>query len=393
MPIEGNDELLVNRSGTTYTLEQQNLMAEIQGDDLLLVNRSGATYTATGQELIDSVIPDLEIIVTFVPNIPYIDEVITVVPNTSGGVEPDGGYTFTYQWSVSDDIDGLVNLTNLLGAVESTYTPTEDQKGKFLGCTVQTTDARGTIANATGRTGPIDYRPATDPPVINSVVLTQDAVNDKRFSNNSFTTTVDATNRPTQLAMEAQVVGALSLAIGSDLITAEDADGKAPLDLTLASDVNLGNGRLEVGDVVKTSTSYTPETSEIVSTSSGVSRADFSTNGTDTVDFFSLADSEIITFLVITQGTKGRDGCFGRNDASPRGAYGGGSSGTGAIFYRRMTKKEYIDEFGTALYTQEIGNNFNGIELKEQGLQAGSRGAAPHVVPIPVVLLVQMAWK
>ena len=92
MPLEGNDELLVNRSGTTYTLEQQNLMAEIQDNDLLLVNRSGATYTATGQELIDSVVPDLEIIVTFVPNIPYIDEVITVVPNTSGGVEPEGGY-------------------------------------------------------------------------------------------------------------------------------------------------------------------------------------------------------------------------------------------------------------------------------------------------------------
>ena len=263
MPLEGSDELLVNRSGTTYTLEQQNLMAEIQGDDLLLVNRSGATYTATGQDLIDSVVPDLEIVVTFVPNIPYIDEVITVVPNTSGGVEPDGGYTFTYQWSVSDDIDGNVNLTNILGANQNTYTPTDDQAGKFLGCTVQTTDARGTIANATGRTGPIDYKPATDPPAINSVVLTQDAVNDKRFSNNSFTTTVDSTNRPNQLAMEAQVVGALSLAIGSDAISTEDVDGKAPLNLTLASDVNLGDGRFEVGDEVKANESYTPETDTI----------------------------------------------------------------------------------------------------------------------------------
>ena len=248
MPIEGSDELLVNRSGTTYTLEQQNLMAEIQGDDLLLVNRSDTTYKVTGQELIDSVIPDLEIVVTFVPNIPYIDEVITVVPNTSGGVEPEGGYTFTYQWSVSDDIDGNVNLTNILGANSDNYTPTEDQQGKFLGCTVQTTDDRGTIANATGRTGPIDFRPATDPPVINSVVLTQDAVNDKRFATNSFTTTVNATNRPNQLAMEAEVVGALSLAVGTDFITAEDVDGKAPLDLTLASDTNLGERRVVVVD-------------------------------------------------------------------------------------------------------------------------------------------------
>ena len=37
MALQDNDELLVNRSGTTYTLEQQNLMAEIQGNDLLLV--------------------------------------------------------------------------------------------------------------------------------------------------------------------------------------------------------------------------------------------------------------------------------------------------------------------------------------------------------------------
>ena len=201
MPLEGNDELLVNRSGTTYTLEQQNLMAEIQGDDLLLVNRSGVTYTATGQELIDSVIPDLEIVVTFVPSSPFIDEQITCIPFTTGGVEPEGGYTFTYQWSISDDIEGTVNLSNLLGETSSTYTPNESQQGKFLGCTVQTTDDRGVVVNATGRSGPIDYKPATAPPFINSVVLTQDEVNDKRFASNSFTTTVNVTNRANQLAM------------------------------------------------------------------------------------------------------------------------------------------------------------------------------------------------
>ena len=82
MAFENNDELLVNRSGTTYTVNQENLMAEIQGNDLLLVNRSGTTYTATGQELIDSVIPELTLTLTFVPNIPYIDQVITAVANT-----------------------------------------------------------------------------------------------------------------------------------------------------------------------------------------------------------------------------------------------------------------------------------------------------------------------
>ena len=64
--------------------------------------------------------------------------------------------------------------------------------------------------------------------------------------------------------MEAQVVGALSLEVGTDLITTNDDDGEAPLTLTLASNnVNLGDGRFEVGDAVKASASYTPTSSLI----------------------------------------------------------------------------------------------------------------------------------
>ena len=122
MAFENTDELLVNRSGTTYTLEQQNLMAEIQDTDLLLVNRSGTTYTATGQELIDSVVPDLTLSVSFIPNVAYIEFPVTAVPNTSGGVEPSGGYSFVYQWHLSDNVGGT-NQENIIGANGSTYTP------------------------------------------------------------------------------------------------------------------------------------------------------------------------------------------------------------------------------------------------------------------------------
>ena len=265
MAFENNDELLVNRSGTTYTVNQENLMAEIQSNDLLLVNRSGTTYTATGQELIDSVVPDLTLAVSFIPNVAYVDNVVTAVGNTSGGVEPTGGYTFTYQWHLSDNVTGA-NQENIVGANTSEYTPLEAQIGLFLGCTIQTTDDRGTIANATSRLGPIAYRPPEAPPFISALELVQDQINDKRFAGNSFTTTVTATENPTSLQLEAEVVGALSLEVSTDRITAEDTDGDTPLALTLNSDLNLLDGRFEVGDQVKASASYTPTSNTIIST-------------------------------------------------------------------------------------------------------------------------------
>ena len=46
--LQETDQLLVNRSITTYQLEAQNLMAELLDDDLMLVNRGDITYKATG---------------------------------------------------------------------------------------------------------------------------------------------------------------------------------------------------------------------------------------------------------------------------------------------------------------------------------------------------------
>lgn len=357
MPIEGNDELLVNRSGTTYTLEQQNLMAEIQGDDLLLVNRSDTTYKVTGQELIDSVVPDLTLTTTFVPNIPYIDQVITAVPKPSGGVEPAGGFVYTYQWSTADDIGGT-NKATLIGENSDEYTPTEAQKGKFLGCRIQTTDDRGTTASSEVFVGPIDFKPPTQPPAITSVVLTQDQVNDKRFSSNSFTTTVTTVERATELTLEAQVVGALSLEVGTDLITANDDDGGAPLTLTLASDVNLGNGRFEVGDEVKANETYKPTSARIeeVFTSNYASAIPERPATGKTVDLF--------------------NGTYNRN--VPGVGYGGANS-QGFTFYTR----EFNDQFkGKTLSWYGYGPDSSGAEIVasykfvgENEVEIGRRGA------------------
>ena len=62
MTVNDTDKFLVNRSGSSYHLEAQNLMAELQDDDLMLVNRSGKSYKATGAEIKESLKPPAEVI-------------------------------------------------------------------------------------------------------------------------------------------------------------------------------------------------------------------------------------------------------------------------------------------------------------------------------------------
>ena len=59
--LQPTDKLLVNRSGTSYKVEQQNLMAELQDTDLMLVNRAGVSYKATGLEIKQSMGPQGEV--------------------------------------------------------------------------------------------------------------------------------------------------------------------------------------------------------------------------------------------------------------------------------------------------------------------------------------------
>ena len=59
--INSTDELLVNRSDTTYTEQQGTIMANLQDDDYLLLNREDTTYKITGKEFIESVVDPLEV--------------------------------------------------------------------------------------------------------------------------------------------------------------------------------------------------------------------------------------------------------------------------------------------------------------------------------------------
>ena len=57
MTVNDTDKFLVNRSGSSYHLEAQNLMAELQDDDLMLVNRNSKSYKVTGAEIKNSLKP------------------------------------------------------------------------------------------------------------------------------------------------------------------------------------------------------------------------------------------------------------------------------------------------------------------------------------------------
>ena len=51
MTVNNTDTFLVERSGTSYKVEAQNLMADLQDTDLMLVERSGTSYKATGADI------------------------------------------------------------------------------------------------------------------------------------------------------------------------------------------------------------------------------------------------------------------------------------------------------------------------------------------------------
>ena len=54
MTVNPTDKFLVNRSGSSYNVDQQDLMAQLEDDDLLLVNRNSKSYKITGAEFKDS---------------------------------------------------------------------------------------------------------------------------------------------------------------------------------------------------------------------------------------------------------------------------------------------------------------------------------------------------
>ena len=102
-----------------------------------------------------------------------------------------------------------------------------------------------------------------EPPVLVSNTLTQDDVNGNRFTNNSFTSTLNNTGGDaTDCLMTATVTGAVAIVAGTQPITtnAYPGTGSTEVELTLEGAANLGGGVFEVDDEVKANASYTPET-------------------------------------------------------------------------------------------------------------------------------------
>ena len=105
-----------------------------------------------------------------------------------------------------------------------------------------------------------------DPPSLISNTLTQDQVNGDRFTNNSFTSTLNNTGGDaTDCLMTATVTGALAIEAGTQPITTNNYPGTSSteVELTLAGTGNLGGGVFEVDDEVKANADYTPETDQI----------------------------------------------------------------------------------------------------------------------------------
>ena len=183
MAVNADDQFLVNRGGTTYTQEQETLMANLETDDLLLVNRGGTSYTVTGQEFIESVLDPLVVQVTLDPTIPLINNNVSAVAIAVGGKAPDGGFVYSYEWTVADDASGTNasvegNTTSLLYIGAS-------KLGKFVKCVVTTTDDIGQTAS--GDSGYAEIETVTVAPNIASVTLTEANPGDGgRFTNSEF---------------------------------------------------------------------------------------------------------------------------------------------------------------------------------------------------------------
>ena len=51
MSIQDGDKFLVARSNTSYSIDSENLVAQIEDTDLMLVTRSNVAYKVTGEEV------------------------------------------------------------------------------------------------------------------------------------------------------------------------------------------------------------------------------------------------------------------------------------------------------------------------------------------------------
>ena len=138
--VNPDDLFAVNRNDVTYSVKSEDLMTSINSTDYLAVNRDNVTYKITGEELIESVTDELTIA-------PFVSksrenglDVLTVIPNTTGGKLP---FTYTYVWKYKEN-----NVLKTIPEAPNSekYTVTSFYSQYFLGCEVTVSDNFGNTA-------------------------------------------------------------------------------------------------------------------------------------------------------------------------------------------------------------------------------------------------------
>ena len=139
MTVKDSDKFLVTRSKTSYSVETQNLMAELKDDDLMMVSRGGQAYKATGKDIKDSLKPSNKA--------PVLDSVSLVEDNP--GKDPRfTDQEFVGSASLSDD--GIPASTKTFDAyVEGKITATP-LTSEIASSTWNSNTATVVFANATG---------------------------------------------------------------------------------------------------------------------------------------------------------------------------------------------------------------------------------------------------
>ena len=167
MTVNDTDKFLVNRSSSSYYVEQKNLMATLQDTDLLLVNRSNVSYKITGAELKESVIPPVEIVQPTIiapPDGAGVGGDVTYTPKTSPIIDvgneglPASDFTNGTETAASFTADGVNNvfdgdiatrltLTTNSGAANTTrYTYAFPPTGRITGVIEVYFDVRNATA-------------------------------------------------------------------------------------------------------------------------------------------------------------------------------------------------------------------------------------------------------
>lgn len=176
-----DDLFVVNRNDVTYTVKQEDLMADIQDTDYMLINRNDVTYKISGEDVIGSFIPKLfldEVILsTTSPGTYYI---ISVTLDSGGGIPP---YTITYEW-LKKDSGG--SETVIPGETSSILEVPEDLVGFQIACRVTLTDSRNISVTATSDyTDPVVATPK-DPRIATFGIEEVDPDSDPRFTDSEF---------------------------------------------------------------------------------------------------------------------------------------------------------------------------------------------------------------